>query len=198
MKPFDRVVSKVVPLRADNVDTDQIIPAKYLTTVSKKGLGKGCFHALRYQEDGTDDPSCPLNQPVYQGASILISGSNFGSGSSREHAVWALTDYGFRAVIASSFADIFYNNSLKNGLLPVKLAPGQVEELMQLAQSKPESKIQIDLEKQTVVSPEGREYGFSIDSFRKSCLLQGLDDLGYLLQMIPVVEEYEERVAAGI
>ena len=186
-----------------NVDTDAIIPKQFLKSVERVGFGQFLFDAWRCLDQGEPGMDCTkrplnpkfvLNQERYSGATILLARENFGCGSSREHAPWALAEYGFRAILAPSFADIFYNNSLKNGLLPVKLEPGQVEELMKLTESEPESKIEVDLEKQTVVSPEGREYSFSIDPFRKSCLLQGLDDLGYLLQMIPMVEKYEERV----
>lgn len=195
MKPFNKLVSRAVPLRVDNVDTDQIIPAAYLTTVTRKGLGEGLFHAWRYDHQGNPDPNFKLNWDQYEGARVLIGGANFGSGSSREHAVWALTDYGFQAVVASSFADIFFNNSLKNGLLPVQLKPEQVEELMFLAEDDPAATLEIDLNRQRVKSSKGHEFFFSIDPFRKSCLLQGLDDLGYLLQRVPKIEQFEEARA---
>lgn len=192
MKPFNTLNSGVVPLRAENVDTDQIIPARYLTTVSREGLGKGLFDAWRYHQDGSDVSTFVLNRPEYQGAEILLAGANFGSGSSREHAVWALTDYGFRAVIAPSFADIFYNNSLKNGLLPVALKQEQVDQLFTAAEEQPDLTISVDLENQ-VVSVPGSVFEFTIEPFRKMCLLRGLDDLGYLLERQPAIADYEAR-----
>jgi 3-isopropylmalate/(R)-2-methylmalate dehydratase small subunit len=178
-------------LRAENVDTDQIIPARYLTAVTKAGMGDGLFAAWRYQADGTPTPDFVLNQPQYAGAAILVAGRNFGSGSSREHAVWALTEYGFRAVISPGFADIFYNNSLKNGLLPVTLPEDQVAMLWDLVEEQPDTVIAVDLKAQTVALPDGQRASFAIDPYRKLCLLQGLDDLGYLLAQEPAIAAYE-------
>ena len=180
----------MVPLRADNVDTDQIIPARYLTTVSREGLGEGLFDAWR-RADGKPVAEFSLNKPEHQGSTVLLSGENFGCGSSREHAVWALTDYGFRAVIASSFADIFHSNSLKNGLLPVALPKPEVEVLMELCERDPQATVTIDLPKQTVTAA-WHTFGFEISAFRKDCLLNGLDDLGYLLQRLPAIEQFEK------
>ncbi len=191
MQPFTTLGSTAVPLRAENVDTDQIIPARYLTAVTKAGMGDGLFAAWRYETDGSPKPDFVLNVPDYQGAEILIAGRNFGSGSSREHAVWALTEYGFRAVIAPGFADIFYNNSLKNGLLPVTLPEDQVAMLWDLVEEQPDTTISIDLETQTVTLPDGQQAGFAIDPYRKVCLLKGLDDLGYLLEQAPAIAAYE-------
>ena len=191
MQPFTTLGSTAVPLRAENVDTDQIIPARYLTAVTKAGMGDGLFAAWRYETDGSPKPDFVLNEPDYRGAEILIAGRNFGSGSSREHAVWALTEYGFRAVIAPGFADIFYNNSLKNGLLPVTLPEDQVAMLWDLVEEQPDTTISIDLETQTVTLPDGQQAGFTIDPYRKVCLLQGLDDLGYLLEQAPAIDAYE-------
>ena len=191
MQPFTTLISTAVPLRAENVDTDQIIPARYLTAVTKAGMGDGLFAAWRYETDGSPKPDFVLNVPDYQGAEILIAGRNFGSGSSREHAVWALTEYGFRAVIAPGFADIFYNNSLKNGLLPVTLPEDQVAMLWDLVEEQPDTTISIDLETQTVTLPDGQQAGFAIDPYRKVCLLKGLDDLGYLLEQAPAIAAYE-------
>ena len=190
MKPFTKLISKAAPLRADNVDTDQIIPARYLTTVSREGLGQGLFDAWRYQADGSPNPDFVLNKPAYTGSDILISVENFGCGSSREHAVWALTDYGFRAVIAAGFADIFHSNSLKNGLLPVALPKSTIEHLLHLVETAPETVVTIDLEAQTVEAAD-QSYGFEIAPFRKECLLKGLDDMGYLLQRFPKIEAFE-------
>ena len=191
MKPFTTLSSTAVPLRAENVDTDQIIPAKYLTAVTKAGMGDGCFAAWRYDMDGRPIPEFALNMPCYAGAEILIAGRNFGSGSSREHAVWALTEYGFRAVITPGFADIFYNNSLKNGLLPVPLPEEIVTMLLDLVEEQPDISIQVDLATQTVTLPDGQQAGFDIDPYRKQCLLQGLDDLGYLLAQDEAIAAYE-------
>lgn len=191
MQPFTTLKSTAVPLRAENVDTDQIIPARYLTAVTKAGMGDGLFAAWRYQADGTPNPDFVLNEPRYAGAAILVAGRNFGSGSSREHAVWALTEYGFRAVISPGFADIFYNNSLKNGLLPVTLPEDQVAMLWDLIEEQPDTTIAVDLEAQTVTLPDGQQASFAIDPYRKLCLLQGLDDLGYLLAQEPAIAAYE-------
>jgi len=181
MQPFTQLTTTALPMRRENVDTDQIIPARYLTAVTKAGMGDGLFSWWRYGRDGKPNPDFELNKPEYRGSQVLIAGRNFGSGSSREHAVWALTEYGFRAVIAPGFADIFYNNSLKNGLLPVALPEETVAMLWDLIEEEPTTTIAIDLENQTVTLPDGQRMGFVIDGFRKMCLLDGLDDMGYLL-----------------
>ncbi len=191
MKPFTTIYATAAPLRAENVDTDQIIPARYLTAVTRDGMGKGLFAAWRYLPDGRPNPEFVLNLPQYAHAEILISGKNFGSGSSREHAVWALTDYGFRAVIAPNFADIFYNNALKNGLLPIPLSESTVNMLMDMVEEDPSVRIRIDLPGQTVTLPDGQQYAFQIDPYRKQCLIQGLDDLGYLLANLDAIQAYE-------
>ena len=195
MQPFTAVSAAAVPLRMENVDTDQIIPARYLTAVTKDGMGAGLFSWIRYHPDGTPKADFVLNQPEYQGARILIAGRNFGSGSSREHAVWALTDYGFRCVISPGFADIFYNNSLKNGLLPVTLAEEVVAMLWDLVEEEPATTIQVDLRSQTVTLPDGQQHSFAIDPFRKICLLEGLDDLGYISSKEAEIVAYEARSA---
>ncbi|MCS7220367.1 MAG: 3-isopropylmalate dehydratase small subunit [Anaerolineae bacterium] len=191
MEPFTSHTGTAVPLRAENVDTDQIIPARYLTTVTREGLGEGLFADWRRNADGTLRADFPLNQPQYQGATILIAGPNFGCGSSREHAPWALLDYGFRVVISPGFADIFYNNSLKNGLLPVQLPMKVVNLLWDLVEEMPATRLTVDLFHQSVSLPDGRSFPFEIDSFRKMCLLQGVDDLGYLLAKEPLIAIYE-------
>jgi 3-isopropylmalate/(R)-2-methylmalate dehydratase small subunit len=189
MQPFNKLTAKAVPLRQENVDTDQVIPARFLTAVTKEGMGEGLFSAWRYRADGTPNPEFVLNRPEHQDAEILIAGRNFGSGSSREHAVWALTEYGFRTVIAPAFADIFYNNSLKNGLLPIALPEETVNMLWDLVEEEPDTHISVDLERQTVTLPDGQQMQFDIDPFRKKCLIEGLDDLGYILAQ-------EARIAA--
>jgi 3-isopropylmalate/(R)-2-methylmalate dehydratase small subunit len=191
MQPFTKLTATAAPLRAENVDTDQVIPAKYLTAVTKEGMGAGLFSAWRYNADGSPNSDFVINKPEYQGAEVLLAGRNFGSGSSREHAVWALTEYGFRAVITPGFADIFYNNSLKNGLLPVTLPEETVNMLLDLVEEEPETTITVDLENQTVTLPDGQQMGFNIDPFRKNCLLRGLDDLGYLLDKEEAISRYE-------
>jgi 3-isopropylmalate/(R)-2-methylmalate dehydratase small subunit len=191
MQPFTKLTATAAPLRAENVDTDQIIPAKYLTAVTKEGMGAGLFSAWRYNADGSPNPDFVITRPAYQGAEVLLAGRNFGSGSSREHAVWALTEYGFRAVITPGFADIFYNNSLKNGLLPVTLPEETVNMLLDLVEEEPETTITVDLESQTVTLPDGQQMGFTIDPFRKICLLRGLDDMGYLLDKEEAISRYE-------
>ena len=182
---------QVAPLPYDDVDTDQIIPAKYLTTVSRSGLGEGLFHAWRYLEDGSENREFVLNRPEHKNASVILAGHNFGSGSSREHAVWALMDYGIKAVIAPSFADIFQNNSLKNGLIPVQLKESEVETLFELLKEDPMLKLVIDLKSQMVNTPLRHSFRFELSPFRRECLMRGLDDLGYLLDRLPKIEDFE-------
>ena len=192
MEAITIVFATAAPLRSDNVDTDQIIPARYLTAVTQEGMGAGCFAAWRYLEDGTANPDFVLNQDCYQGASILVGGTNFGSGSSREHAVWALMQYGFTVVIAHTFADIFYNNALKNGLLPIPLDRDVIESIWSVIEEEPETKLLVDLEAQTVTLPDGQQHSFAIEPFRKRCLLQGLDDMGYLLAQEEAISRFEQ------
>jgi 3-isopropylmalate/(R)-2-methylmalate dehydratase small subunit len=195
MEKFKTLNVTAVPLRAENVDTDQIIPARYLTAVTKEGMGNGLFNSWRYHPDGTPKADFVLNKPEYKGAEVLIAGRNFGSGSSREHAVWALTDYGFKAVITPGFADIFYNNSLKNGLLPVALPEETVNMLLDLVEEEPETRIVVNLEEQKVVLPDGQALSFEIDPFRKMCLLQGVDDLGYIMLNEEAIAAHEAQPA---
>jgi len=191
MEPFQKLTATAVPLRAENVDTDQIIPARYLTAVTKAGMGDGLFSSWRYNHDGSPKPDFVLNKPEYAGGEILIAGRNFGSGSSREHAVWALTEYGFRCVITPGFADIFYNNSLKNNLLLVPLPEETVNMLLDLVEEAPEIRITVDLQSQTVTLPDGQTLGFPIDPFRKLCLLEGVDDLGYIMKQADAIATHE-------
>lgn len=195
MQPFTQLTTTALPMRRENVDTDQIIPARYLTAVTKAGMGDGLFSWWRYGRDGKPNPDFELNKPEFSGSEVLIAGRNFGSGSSREHAVWALTEYGFRAVIAPGFADIFYNNSLKNGLLPIALPEETVNMLWDLIEEEPTTTISIDLENQTVTLPDGQQMSFAIDGFRKMCLLNGLDDLGYLLAKESAIAAHEAAPA---
>lgn len=195
MQPFTTLTSKIAPLPYNDVDTDQIIPASYLKVTNKEGLAEGLFSRWRYRADGTPDPDFPLNQPAHQGAQILLAGDNFGCGSSREHAPWALLGYGFRAVISPSFADIFRNNALKNGLLPAAVDDAAYRTLLEQVREDPETQVTIDLETQTVTLPDGRETTFPIDEFSKTCMLAGVDQLGYLLQQKPRIAAYEEQRA---
>ncbi len=196
MQSFTKLTSKLVPLPHNNVDTDQIIPARFLKVTDKAGLTKGLFDRWRYLPDGQPDPDFPLNRPEHQGAQILLAGDNFGCGSSREHAPWALLGYGFRGVISTSFADIFRNNALKNGLLPVVVGPEFHQQLFQLVEKDAHTVVTIDLESQTVMLESGRVETFPIDPFSKSCLLHGTDQLGYLLQQQPHISAHEQRTGS--
>ncbi len=202
MKSFTQVKGIVAPMDRANVDTDMIIPKNFLKSIKRTGFGKNLFDELRYLDEGQPDQDCsgrplnkefPLNFPRYQGASILLTRENFGCGSSREHAPWALDDYGFRAVIAPSFADIFFNNSFKNGLLPIVLEENTVEQLFQELYANEGYELAIDLQQQVVVTPSGERFSFEIDEFRKHCLLHGLDDIGLTLQEADAIRAYEER-----
>jgi 3-isopropylmalate/(R)-2-methylmalate dehydratase small subunit len=198
MNQFSSLTSRVILLPINDIDTDQIIPARFLKTTSKNGLGKSLFANWRYENDGSPKNDFPLNRPEVQGAQILLAGDNFGCGSSREHAPWALADFGFRAVISTSFADIFNNNALKNGLLPVVVDADTHCQLVSLAAEDPEMQVTIDLAAQTVTLPDGRQVAFPIDGFSKSCLLEGLDQLGYLLKYGERITVYEQANPARV
>ncbi len=191
MARFTTVSSKAVLLAANDIDTDQIIPARFLKTTDKQGLGEQLFADWRYAEDGSPRTEFVLNKPESRGAQILITGDNFGCGSSREHAPWALIAYGFRVVVSTSFADIFGNNALKNGLLPVRLRQDEHAALVSLVGSAPNSIVTVDLSSQKLTLPGGREFRFPVDGFAKSCLLHDVDELGYLLQRMAAIEAYE-------
>ena len=178
MEKFTTLKGIAAPLRMINIDTDIIIPKQFLKTIKRTGLGIHAFHDIRYNEDGSEKQNFSLNQEAYRGAPILVTGENFGCGSSREHAPWAILDMGIKCIIAESFADIFYNNSFKNGILPIKLPKDQVEELMKSAEEEPEALVEVDLEKQTITRGNKISFEFEIDPFRKHCLLNGLDDSG--------------------
>jgi 3-isopropylmalate/(R)-2-methylmalate dehydratase small subunit len=188
MKPFTNFESRLVPLPINNIDTDQIIPARFLKTTSKLGLDKQLFNDWRYDAAGNANPDFVLNQPRAQGAQVLLAGDNFGCGSSREHAPWALTQFGFRAVISTSFADIFKGNALKNSLLPI-VVPGDVH--AELFAAPADATVKIDLANQTLTTPAGRVVTFPIDGFSKHCLLEGIDELGYILQHEAQIAAYE-------
>jgi 3-isopropylmalate/(R)-2-methylmalate dehydratase small subunit len=193
MEPIQKFTGKVVPLPIRDIDTDQIIPARYLKTIDKQGLGINLFNDWRYLASGEPNPQFILNQPRAQGGSILLAGDNFGCGSSREHAPWALMGWGFRAVISTSFADIFRGNCLKNGLLPIIVDQTTEAELFAEAQAHPNLQLTIDLESQTLTLPSGRAVKFPIDPFSKTCLLAGVDQLGYIQKQMPAIQAYEQR-----
>jgi len=194
MDAFTRLDAKVAPLPLANIDTDQIIPKQFLKTVEREGLAKGLFYDLRFDEQGREKPDFVLNRPEYRGAGVLVAGDNFGCGSSREHAPWALMDFGIKAVISTSFADIFYNNCFQNGLLPVVLAAHEVQQLMDEAKGG-NHLVTVDLEAQTVVSPSGATFSFEIDPQRKAKMLQGLDSIGETLQAAKDIDLYEMKRA---
>jgi 3-isopropylmalate/(R)-2-methylmalate dehydratase small subunit len=191
MEPFTRLSGIVQPLPRENVDTDQIIPAEYLKRIERTGYGPFLFKAWRYLADGSPNPDFELNRPGYEGATILVSGRNFGSGSSREHAVWALHDYGFRCVIAPKIADIFYNNCIQNGVLPIALPEDQVRDLIRRAERKPGYKLTVNLENQTLYDSEGLEETFEIDPFVRQRLLNGLDNIDLTLQVVDEIAAFE-------
>ncbi len=193
MEPFTTLTGLVAPLDRVNVDTDQVIPKQFLKTIKRTGLREGLFFDWRKRTDGSPDPSFFLNQPRYQGAVILVTRDNFGCGSSREHAPWALLDQGFRCIIAPSFADIFYNNCFQNGILPVVLKSEDVLSLMNDVLKIEGYQLTVDLGRQTVTTPRGNSYRFEIDPFRKDCLYRGLDSIGLTLQHEPEITAYESR-----
>ncbi len=198
MKPFTKFASRVVPLPVDNIDTDQIIPARFLKTISKAGLGDQLFYDWRYDAEGRPKPDFILNQPRAKGALILLAGDNFGCGSSREHAPWALTQFGFRAILSTSFADIFRQNALKNSLLPIIVPAAIHAELFAMVERDPSLELTVSLEEQKLVLPDGRGVEFPIDAFSRHCLLNGIDELGYILQQDAAISAYESRREATI
>ena len=194
MQPFRKLTGIAAPLPLVNVDTDQIIPARWLKTIKRTGLGVGLFESLRYREDGSEDPDFVLNREPYRRAVILITGENFGCGSSREHAPWALLDFGIRCIIAPSFADIFHNNCFKNGILPITLPQEVVDALMAEAQTAEDPTFTVDLEQQKIHRPSGNApVPFEIEPFRRHCLLEGLDDVGLTLQKLERIEAFERN-----
>jgi len=195
MQPFTTLRSRVAVLPIEDIDTDQIIPARFLKSIDKDGLGSGLFADWRYLPDGSANPEFPLNSPESRGAQILLAGNNFGCGSSREHAPWALLAQGFRALVSTSFADIFYNNALKNGMLPVVVGEADHRALVELYRASPAAEMTIDLEAQTINLPDRRRIGFAIDGFARICLLKGLDELGYLLSLEKRISQFERSLA---
>src|SRR5690554_2837194 len=197
MERFTVLEGVAAPLKLMNIDTDMIIPKDYLKTIKRTGLGTGLFAEMRYLEDGSENPDFVLNRPAYRKAQILVAGDNFGCGSSREHAPWALLDFGIRCVISTSFADIFYNNCFKNGILPIKVSPQDLEKLMDDAERGANAVLTVDLEAREIRGPDGGKITFDIDPFRKHCLLNGLDDIGLTLQKEAAIRAYEEKMAAA-
>ena len=197
MHKFTTLTGVAAPFALINVDTDMIIPKQFLKTIKRTGLGKALFHELRYDEKGNERPDFVLNRPAYRKAQILVAGENFGCGSSREHAPWALLDFGIRCVIAPSFADIFYNNCFKNGVLPIRVSPEDLEKLFDDADRGANATLTIDLEKQEIRGPDGGVVRFDVDSFRKHCLLNGLDDIGLTMKKESKIGSYEDRARAA-
>lgn len=195
MDKFETLTGIAAPLPLINVDTDMIIPKQFLKTIKRSGLGVNLFDEMRYLDDGSENPDFVLNKPAYRDAQIIVAGDNFGCGSSREHAPWALLDFGIRAVIAPSYADIFYNNCFKNGILPIVLPQDQVDALMRDAQNGANARITVDLEAQTVTGADGTPYAFEVDAFKKHCLLNGLDDIGLTLEKGAAIDGFEEGMA---
>jgi len=195
MDKFTKLTGVAAPLADINVDTDKIIPADYLKTIKRTGLGVALFSEMRYLEDGSENPNFVLNQPAYRSAEILVAGENFGCGSSREHAPWAILDYGIRCIISTSFADIFFNNCFKNGILPIVLPQAEVDKLMDDAGRGANAVMTIDLEAQEIHGPDGGVIAFDVDEFRKHCLMNGLDDISLTLQQDDKITAYEDKQA---
>ena len=193
MDKFTTLTGVAAPLPMINIDTDKIIPKQYLKTIQRKGLAKGLFDEMRYKPDGSENPDFVLNKPAYRQAKIIVAGENFGCGSSREHAPWALLDFGIRCVISTSFADIFYNNCFKNGILPIKVSPEVLAKLMDDAGRGANAIITVDLEKQEITGPDGGTIKFDLDPFKKHCLLNGLDDVGLTLQHADAIRDFEAK-----
>ena len=197
MEKFTTVNGVAAPMRSINIDTDKIIPKQYLKTIERTGLGKNLFAEMRYNEDGSEIEDFVLNKLAYRNSQILVAGDNFGCGSSREHAPWAILDFGIKVVISTSFADIFYNNCFKNGILPINVTPEQLELLFDDADRGSNATLTIDLENQKINRPDGKVVNFEMDPFRKQCLLEGLDDIGQTLQRKGKIDGFEERQKAG-
>jgi 3-isopropylmalate/(R)-2-methylmalate dehydratase small subunit len=194
MDKFTRLTGVAAPLPMMNVDTDMIIPKQFLKTIARTGLGRNLFDEMRYDDDGRENPNFVLNRAAYRDATILVAGDNFGCGSSREHAPWALLDFGIRCVVAPSFADIFYNNCFKNGILPIALPQEEVDKLMDDAERGANATITVDLETQRITGPDGGTIGFEVDPWRKHCLLNGLDDIALTLEKAPAIDTFEARM----
>lgn len=197
MQPFKHLTSTPAPMKVMNVDTDMIIPKQFLKTIKRTGLGTALFAEMRYRDDGSENPDFVLNKPAYRKSEILIAGDNFGCGSSREHAPWALLDFGIRCVISTSFADIFYNNCFKNGILPIVVKPEDLDKLFDDADRGSNATLTIDLEAQEIRGPDGGVVTFEIDPFRKKCLMEGLDDIGLTMEKASSITQYEQKAASN-
>lgn len=195
MEKFDKLSGVAAPLPIINIDTDMIIPKDYLKTIKRTGLGEGLFAEMRFNEDGSPKEGFVLNQPAYSGAKILVAGDNFGCGSSREHAPWALLDYGIRCIISTSFADIFYNNCFKNGVLPIVVSQDDLDKLMDDASRGANAVVSVDLETQEIKGPDGGTISFDIDAHRKHCMINGLDDIGLTLEKAASIDTYEAKTS---
>ena len=195
MEKFTTLTGVAAPLPIVNIDTDMIIPKDYLKTIKRTGLGQGLFAEMRFNEDGSENPDFVLNKPAYRNAQILVAGDNFGCGSSREHAPWALLDFGIRCVISTSFADIFYNNCFKNGILPVVVSPEDLEKLMDDAERGSNATLTVDLEAKEIRGPDGGTITFDLDDFKRHCLLNGLDDIGLTMEKAASIDRFEKKMA---
>ncbi|SDI14947.1 3-isopropylmalate dehydratase small subunit [Salipiger marinus] len=195
MEKFEKLTGIAAPMPLVNIDTDMIIPKQFLKTIKRSGLGVHAFDEMRYLADGTENPDFVLNKPQYREAQILVAGDNFGCGSSREHAPWALADFGVKAVISTSFADIFYNNCFKNGMLPIVLPQEAVDVLMKDAEKGSNARMTVDLENQTVTTSDGESFAFELDPFRKHCLMNGLDDIGLTMEKVTAIDSFESQSA---
>lgn len=195
MDKFTTLTGIAAPMPLVNIDTDMIIPKQFLKTIQRSGLGVNLFDEMRYDADGNEIPDFILNQPAYRDAQVIVAGDNFGCGSSREHAPWALLDFGIRCVISTSFADIFFNNCFKNGILPIVLPQEAVDVLMEDARKGANARMTVDLESQTVTSSDGESFHFEVDPFRKHCLLNGLDDIGLTMEKAPAIDDFETTMA---
>ncbi|MDC0633544.1 3-isopropylmalate dehydratase small subunit [Planktomarina sp.] len=197
MEKFEKMTAIAAPMPLINIDTDMIIPKQFLKTIKRSGLGVSAFHEMRYQMDGTENPDFVLNQDAYRNANILVAGDNFGCGSSREHAPWALLDFGVRCVISTSFADIFYNNCFKNGILPVIVTDKELNVLMQDAEKGSNARMVIDLESQLIETSDGKVINFNVDQHRKHCLINGLDDIGLTMEKAASIDMFEKHMATN-
>ena len=197
MEKFEKMTAIAAPIPLINIDTDMIIPKQFLKTIKRSGLGVSAFHEMRYQMDGTENPDFVLNQDAYRNANILVAGDNFGCGSSREHAPWALLDFGVRCVISTSFADIFYNNCFKNGILPVIVTDKELNVLMQDAEKGSNARMVIDLESQLIETSDGKVINFDVDQHRKHCLINGLDDIGLTMEKAASIDMFEKHMATN-
>ena len=195
MEKFEKLSGIAAPMPLVNIDTDMIIPKQFLKTIKRTGLGVHAFDEMRYKDDGSENPDFVLNKPAYRDSQIIVAGDNFGCGSSREHAPWALADFGIKVIVSTSFADIFYNNCFKNGMLPVVLPQEQVDLLMKDAEKGANARVEVDLETQTITTSDGETIAFDIDPFRKRCLLEGLDDIGLTMEKAAAIDTFESAAA---